>query len=140
MQEVTVRIEVRLGNTEDPQKVFDAVSNIAKCGEPTLLEHEYGRFLVFQGCGREFLSPLRGLLFKHRILGAARRVLKRSLRGNVFHFCLNKQAAYSAQVSFCEEEGESPLGPLVVEVTTYDTVSFLDWLTPKTGKDRSTAR
>jgi len=134
-----VRIKVRLSNTEDPKKVSDAVLNIAECGEPTLLEHECGRLLVFQGYGKEFLSPLRRLLFKYRILSAARRVLRRSLRGNVFHFCLNKQAAYSAQVSFCEKEGESPLGPLVIEVTTQDAGSFLDWLTSKTGKDGSIA-
>ncbi len=139
MPEVEVRIEVRVSNTEDPQKVTEAVSSIAECREPVFLEREYGRLMVFQGSGKEFLSPLRRHLFEQRILGAARRVLRRSLDRNVFRFHLNKQAAYSAQISFCQKEGESPLGPLTVEVTTQDTRSFLDWLTPRTRKDGSVA-
>lgn len=132
MQEVEVKVTVRLNRTEDPEKVIQAVSNIAGCGEPSFLEDEWGQTLVFHGSGRESLSPLRRLLFEQRILGAARRVLKRSLKGNMFHFYLNKQAAYSNQASFCEEAGESALGPLSIEVMTREPEALLNWLSPST--------
>ena len=140
MREIRVRIETRLNNTEDLRKVVQAVSSIASCGTPELIENEYGRVMVFEGFGKEFLSPLRRLLFEHRILSAARKVLKNSRGGGIIRFCLNKQAAYSGQVSFCEEDGESPLGPLVIEVTTQDADAFLDWLTPSTGDNSSIVR
>jgi len=133
VQELEARIEVRLSNTEDPQKVARAVSNIVKCGEPLLLEHKYGKLMVFKGVGKESLSPLRRLLFEQRILSAARKVLRKNLRGRIFRFYLNKQAAYSGQVSFCEEEGESPLGPVMIELATQDPEALLDWLVPRVG-------
>ena len=137
MQEVETKIEVRLNNTEDPQKVVQAVSNIACCEEPTFLEQEYGKLMFFHGSGKESLSPLKRLLFERKILSAARKMIRSGQSGNVFRFCLNKQAAYSAQVSFCEEVGESPLGPLVVEVTAIDPEAFLDWLAPRAMGDET---
>ncbi len=131
MDELETKIEVRLNNTEDPRKVAQAVSNIANCEESSFLEHEYGKLLVFRGSGEESLSPLKRLLFERKIISAARKVIRSGQRRNVFRFCLNKQAAYSGQVSFCEGVGESPLGPLVVEVTTRDPEAFLDWLAPR---------
>jgi predicted RNA binding protein with dsRBD fold (UPF0201 family) len=129
VQEAEVKIQVKLNNTEDPQKVIHAVSNVVKCESPVILESVSGKFMIFQGAGKEFLSPLRRLLHEQRILSAARRVVKGGLRDSTFHFCLNKQAAYANQVSFCEEEGETPLGPIVFEIKTRDPGAFLDWLT-----------
>lgn len=131
MQEAETKIEVRLNNTEDPQKVICAVSNVVKCEIPVILESVSGKIMIFQGAGEEFLSPLRRLLHEQRILSAARRVMRDGLRDNTFHFCLNKQAAYANQVSFCEEEGESPLGPIVFEIKARYPEAFLDWLTPR---------
>ena len=129
MQEAEVEIKVKLNNTEDPQRVIHAVSNVVECESPVILESVFGKFMIFQGTGKEFLSPLRRLLHEQRILNAARRVLKEGLRDGIFHFCLNKQAAFANQVSFSEEEGESPLGPIVFEIKTRDPEAFLDWLT-----------
>lgn len=129
MQEAEVKIRVKLNNTEDPQKVIDAVSNVVKCESPVVLESASGKFVIFQGTGKELLSPLRRLLHEQRILSAARRAVEKGLRDGIFHFCLNKQAALANQVSFCEEEGESPLGPIILEIKTRDPEVFLDWLT-----------
>ena len=138
MQEVEIKIEVKLNNTEDPQKVAQAVSNIACCEAPTILEQEYERLMIFHGSGKESLSPLKRLLSERKILSVARKVMRSGQSGNVFRLCLNKQAAYSAQVSFCEEVGESPLGPLIVEVTARDPEVFLDWLAPRPLGDTTT--
>jgi predicted RNA binding protein with dsRBD fold (UPF0201 family) len=131
VQEVEAKIKVRLNSTEDPQKVIYAVKNIANCESPVISECESGKFLTFQGTSDDFFSPLRRLLVERRILSVARRVLKEGLRDKIFRFYLNKQAAYANQVSFCEEEGESPLGPIVLTIKTRDPDSFLDWLTSR---------
>ncbi|UCD72974.1 MAG: hypothetical protein JSW01_05915 [Candidatus Bathyarchaeota archaeon] len=131
MQEAEVKIKVKLNNTEDPQRVIHAVSNVVKCEGPVILESVSGKFMIFQGTGKEFLSPLRRLLHEQRILSAARRVVKKGLRDGIFHFCLNKQAAFANQVSFSEEKEESPLGSIVFEIKTRDPEAFLDWLTQR---------
>lgn len=42
---------------------------------------------------------------------------------------LNKQVAFAGHVSFCEPVGESPLGPIRVEIESEDLIGMIDWLT-----------
>ena len=47
----------------------------------------------------------------------------------VFH--LNKQVAYAGHVSLCDPEGESPLGPITVEIEDENVHELINWLTEK---------
>lgn len=126
---VRVRVEVR--PTEDAEKVRGALLNLFN----VRLEEEasgYLRVLVGEG-GAEVLVKFRRLLREQRILDAARQYLLRGIREGGFSFYLNKQAAYSGKVSFCSfEYGESPLGPITVEVETEDPQRTILWLAPRT--------
>jgi predicted RNA binding protein with dsRBD fold (UPF0201 family) len=48
--------------------------------------------------------------------------------GNSTWFYLNKQAAFVGIVSICEEESESPLGPIKVTLRSSDLESVINWL------------
>jgi predicted RNA binding protein with dsRBD fold (UPF0201 family) len=118
--------------TEDPLKVKTAITNLfsslsfhvtQKQGIQQLtatITHESGL--------RKFYIRLR----EERILNAARRWLRHNIHGTTISFCLHKQAAYSNRISFCAPKGESPLGPICIEIHTDNPQEFINWLTPRT--------
>ena len=133
MSEVTVTIEAEVNPTEDPEKVKAAIENHFTPSSAELLAKDRGGLLIAKANGKEGLVKFLILLKQERILTAARRVLSKGTSGGDITFCLNKQAAYMRRISFCEPLGESPLGPIKVEIKTDDPKALIDWLTPRTG-------
>ena len=127
--QVVIRVEVR--PTEDKEKVAKAVLNLF---DVELREETFGETLLLVGEGdSRSLNKFRKLLFEQRILDAARHIMQKGLAGNVFTFYLHKQAAYAGKVSFCTFAfGESPLGPITVEVRSDDPQTAILWLAPRT--------
>lgn len=126
-----VRVRVEVKPTEDKEKVARAVMNLL---DVSLVEERVGENLFLVGEGDErVLTKLRRLLFEQRILDAARASILKGLTSNGFTFYLNKQAAYVGKVSFCTYQfEESPLGPIIVEVSCEDPETAVLWLTPRT--------
>lgn len=82
-----------------------------------------------EGSGQVSLERFRQILSRDGIRAAARAVLFRQMEmGRIVTF-LNKQVAFAGHVSFCEPVGESPLGPIRVEIESEDLISIIDWLT-----------
>ncbi len=54
--------------------------------------------------------------------------MRRAMDGNRIAFFLNKQVAFAGHVSFCEPEGESPLGPIRVVIEADDPAGIIDWI------------
>jgi len=128
--EFTVTVEVN--PTEDPDKVKVAVYKVM--GELKLeAVEDDGKRLVGKAEGIEALSSFHDLLGKERIRDAARKVLFKGIRGNTITFYLNKQVAYVGHVSFSQPVGESPLGPIQVEIRCEDPQELINWLAPKTA-------
>jgi len=126
-----VRVKVEVRPTEDVEKVARAVLSLF---DVELREEFEGgsRYLVGVGDERS-LYKFRRALFEQRILDAARNFMLKGLSERTFTFYLHKQAAYMGRVSFCSYQfGESPLGPIVVEVTCEDPMAAILWLAPKT--------
>lgn len=130
--DVKVSVEVEVNPTEDPDKVKIAVQKVLGNLRLEKVDSEDGARLVGRAEGLESLSAFFELLRKERILDAARRVLFSSLHGNKVSFYLNKQVAYAGHISFSQSEGESPLGPICIEVQCSRPKELIDWLTPKT--------
>lgn len=129
---VEIKVEVEVNPTEDENKVRVAVQRIF--GDIDLQSVEKGEYrrLVGKAEGIESLARFYELLRRERILDAARTVLLRGLLGNKITFYLNKQVAYVGHISFSQPYGESPLGPISVEIQCDDPQSLIDWLTPRT--------
>ncbi len=81
----------------------------------------------------EGLTKLYNLLRRERIRDAARGVLFKGLSQNSITFYLNKQVAYAGHISFCQPSGESPLGPIKVQITCDKPKELIEWLAPKTA-------
>ncbi len=126
--------------TEDEEKVRKAVGNLFDLEMFEEHEEEMGdlkrlEFVCEGPQARLSLGRVYELLREQGILDAARRVLREGItaEGSIL-FHLNKQAAFAGSVSFAEG-GESPLGPIVVEVfpeRSEDVEKVIDWLAPET--------
>jgi predicted RNA binding protein with dsRBD fold (UPF0201 family) len=131
--DIEVAVEAGVNPTEDPDKVLVAVQKVLGNIHFEKVNEEKRNRLVGSAKGLESLSTFYDLLRRERILDAARRVLFHGLRGNTITFYLNKQVAYAGHISFSQFEGESPLGPIRVEVQCAHPREFINWLTPKTA-------
>ena len=130
--EVTVQAEVN--PTEDPDKVQVAVQRVLGPFPLEKIEIIDKSYLRGTAEGLEHLSAFQELLKKERIRDAARRVLLRGQVEGTVTFYLNKQVAYAGHASFCQPQGESPLGPIRVEVRCGDPRKLVNWLAPRTAK------
>ena len=133
MEEIIVRIEAEVNPTEDETKVKRAVENMFSNLEFEVKPLKRGSLLTAKAKGLEVLTKLYNLLRRERIRDAARTVLFRGISGRSIIFYLNKQVAFAGHVSFSRPVGESPLGPIKVEIECANPNEIIDWLAPRTA-------
>ena len=131
MDDVTVHVETEVNPTEAEEKVKAALANVFGTLPIVTKPSNIGSLLVAEAKGREALENFRNLLRRDRIRNAARRVLFAGLRGKTIRFFLNKQVAFVGHVSFSQETGESPLGPIKVIIESENPRELIDWLTQR---------
>ncbi len=132
---VTVDAEVK--STEDEGKVMASILNVFPTVSFETLELVSRKHVIGRVLGLEGLEQFRSFLSRERILAAARRVMIGSIENGRIVFCINKQVAFAKRVSFCEAEGESPLGPIKVTVDAENIDQLIDWLAPKVKSSQS---
>lgn len=128
---VSVSVEVEINPTEDADKVRVAVQKTLGELQIEVIEEDGSKRLVGRAEGQEALSKFQELLRKERIRNAARRVFYDGLRDNTITFYLNKQVGYVGHISFSQSVGESPLGPICVEIQCENPLDLIEWLAPK---------
>jgi len=131
MDKIILHIEATVNPTESEQKVRQAVENIFG---PLLVKVKpaNGEDTLTAECeGLEPLTKLHELLRRERIRDAAKKVLFEGLDTNSISFCLNKQVASVGHISFCKENAESPLGPIMVKVECENPRELIRWLTSR---------
>jgi predicted RNA binding protein with dsRBD fold (UPF0201 family) len=133
MEEVEAQIEVEVNPTEDEAKVKRAVENVLGSLQFEQKSLQRGSLLIVKTRGMDVLTKLCNLLRRDRIRDAARSVMYKGMSGRSVVFYLNKQVAYAGHVSFSQPSGESPLGPIRVEIKCDDPRRIIDWLAPRTS-------
>jgi len=133
MEEISVQIEAEVNPTEDEVKVKRAVENIFSDLEFDVKPLKRGSLLLAKAKGLDGLTKLYNLLRRERIRDAARSVLFRGVSSRSIVFYLNKQVAFAGHVSFSQPIGESPLGPIKVEIECANPNEIIDWLAPRTA-------
>ena len=119
-----IRAECNVYPSEDSDKVIKAVKNILNNCTATLTDSK----ILAVSKNPESLSKLYEHARSRAILGVFRRVLEDNAIANSTWFYLNKQAAYAGIVSICEEESESPLGPIKITITSNQLQLIINWL------------
>lgn len=131
MEEMSLHVEAEIKPTESQEKVEEAVKNIFGDMDMQIKPLGKTRLLVGEGKGKESLTGLCDLLRREHIRSAARKVLMEGMDNKTIRFCLNKQVAYVAHISFSKETAESPLGPIRVEIECTNPREIVDWLAPR---------
>lgn len=126
---LSVRATTPLRPSEDPKKVERAMRTLFPGVE---LTQEKDRFVI----ETDSLKSIRDLIWKNKILDAARRILLGSLSqdGTKSRFDLSKQAAYAGTLSFAV--GHAPLGDVTVEVEGEHLESLFKEIAPPTLNGR----
>jgi len=133
VDEVSVYVECDINPTENEDKVKRAVENMFGNLEWEVKPQRQGSLLIARGRSPDALTKLCNLLRRERIRDAARGALYEGLSGKSIIFYLNKQVAYVGHVSFSKPMGESPLGPIRVEIHCDNPRELIDWLAPRTA-------
>ena len=126
-------VEAEIRPTEDPEKIIHAFNNILPQSPPDIRTVVNTTVVQAESDSVAPLIRLHRLLRRERILDAARRSLFAGISENNLKFSLNKQAAFSGRVSFCESEAQSPLGAMRFAVQCSDPSKLVEWLAPKTA-------
>lgn len=132
MDGVKVLVEAEINPTETEGKVKTAIANLFGSIPSVVVASDAGGVISAETAGPNALAGFRDLLRRERVRAAARKVLFRGLRENTLVFYLNKQAAFANHVSFSQEVGESPLGPIKVTIKCLNPSELVDWLAPRT--------
>lgn len=132
MDTLTVFIQTEIKPTENHEKVEAAISNLFGNVKIKIDTGYNSEILKVEMKGKESLFRFRDLLRLDQIRSAAKKVLFRGITEKNIVFFLNKQVAFANHISFSEEESESPLGPIRVQIICDDPQSLIIWLTPKT--------
>ena len=131
MEDVKVLVKAEINPTETEEKVKTAVANMFGNLSIQVKPSKVGGVLTAEAKNREALENLRNTLRRDRVRAAARKVLYAGFREKTIRFCLNKQVAFVGHVSFSQETGECPLGPIKVTIESENPRELIDWLAPK---------
>jgi uncharacterized protein len=126
---LTVTAKANVEPTEDEKKVERALLKLFPSGPvERRIEEGFTVGLVIHGTSLEFLSSLRNLIRQERIRTTARAIFLRSAESRILRIYLNKQAAFMGRVSFCAPVGESPHGPISIDVESDEMQAVIDYL------------
>jgi predicted RNA binding protein with dsRBD fold (UPF0201 family) len=131
MEKVIVLVEAEINPTETVEKVTAAVTNMFGNTTFEMKPSHVGNVLFAEAKTRSSLENFRNALRRDRVRAAARKILNSKIRGNTISFCLNKQVAFVGHVSFSQETGECPLGPIKITIETENLRELIDWLAPR---------
>ncbi len=121
---LSITAECRVFLSEDSGKVINAVKNILVDCEPTIIDNK----VLAESKKVKSLAKIYEHVRSRAILGVFRRILEYNTFLSSTWFNLNKQAAYAGIVSICEEESESPLGPIRITITSNQLPLIINWL------------
>ena len=134
--ELSCNIEVfcTINPSEDLRKIETAILNIF----PDIEINKNKMQITGVSKKIESLSRIFEIIHNRRITDAYRRTLNQNLSGNSTWFYLNRQAAYVDVIALCNEEDESPLGPIEIILDSKQIEQVIDWLTSFTDNPRLT--
>ena len=105
-------------------KVRTAVSNIVT----DMDEKITGNSFIANSDNYESLTKIYETMRTRRTKSAYRRHLMRNMTEDSTWFYLNKQAAFANVIALCDEEDQSPLGPIKVVLHSKNIEDVIDWL------------
>ena len=119
-----ISIYCTINESEDTNKVRTAVSNILTDIDEKITDNS----LVANSNNYESLTKIYETMRTKKTKTAYRRHLMRNMTEDSTWFYLNKQAAFANVIALCDEEDQSPLGPIEVVLHSKKIEDVIDWL------------
>ena len=113
-----------INESEDVNKVKTAISNILTDMDETTDDSSF----VANSSNYESLTKIYEAMRTRKTKTAYRRHLVRNMTEDSTWFYLNKQAAFANAVVLCDDESESPLGPIKIVLHSKNIEDVIDWL------------
>ena len=117
-------VHCTINESEDVNKVKTAVSNILTDMDETINDSSF----VANSNNYESLTKIYETMRTKKTKTAYRRHLMRNMTEDSTWFYLNKQAAFANVIALCDEEDQSPLGPIEVVLHSKNIEDVIDWL------------
>lgn len=125
---VEINLRAEVSASEDPEKVLRAARNVL--GDCAYEVEQRPNSITLRSTGLRCLQKVQDQLRDRHVRNAARRQILKGVEGSKMRVLLNRQAAYVDVIATVSAGEESPLGPLVLELTCDEPMKLLDWLTP----------
>lgn len=123
--ECIIDIHCIINPSEDPQKVEASILNI--------LEHVDIKINISSLCATTTKLTSLSKIYRHIQSHKTQKTYRITLLQNLYDystwFYLNKQAAFVKHISLCNDEYESPLGPIKIKITSKQIDKIILWLT-----------
>ena len=119
-----ISVYCNINESEDVNKVKTAVSNILTDMDETINDSSF----VANSNNYESLTKIYETMRTRKIKSAYRRHLMRNMTEDSTWFYLNKQAAFADVIALCDEEDQSPLGPIEVVLHSKNIEDVIYWL------------
>ena len=119
-----ISVYCNINESEDVNKVRTAVSNILTDMDAKITDNS----LAANSSNYESLTKIYETMRSRRTKSAYRRHLMRNMEQDTPWFYLNKQAAFANVIALCDEEDQSPLGPIEVVLHSKNIEDVIDWL------------
>jgi len=110
--------------SEDVNKVRTSLSNILTDMDEKLT----GDSLIANSSNYESLTKIYETMRSRKTKSAYRSHLMRNMTEDSTWFYLNRQTAFANVVALCDEEDQSPLGPIKVVLHSKNIEDVIDWL------------
>ncbi|MGB9622977.1 MAG: RNA-binding domain-containing protein [Candidatus Bathyarchaeia archaeon] len=123
---VSVQISAKVHASESSSKVSKAIENVSGGVKPIKVEED--GFIIFSYDSEAALHNLFRKIRERRVIAVARRLLLKGVVGGTTTIMINKQVAFSGGIVLCEEEDESPLGPIYMKIESSNISKVIDWL------------
>ncbi|MCX8189246.1 MAG: hypothetical protein N3F64_06000 [Nitrososphaeria archaeon] len=124
---VKVRVYARVEPFEDPKKVELAIKNVVGHVEPKSTKVEED-FILYEFDNESSLYFIYSKIRDRQVVSTVKRLLLLNKIDSSTKLMLNRQVAYIGNIVVCEEEGESPLGPIFVEIESPQIDDVIEWL------------
>ena len=123
-----ISVYCTINESEDVNKVRTAVSNILTGMDEKLTDNSFAA----NSDNYESLTKIYETMRTRKIKSAYRRHLMRNMTEDSTWFYLNKQAAFANVIALCDEEDQSPLGPIEVVLHSKNIEDVIDWFVSDT--------
>ena len=119
-----ISVYCTINESEDVNKVRTSISNILTDMDEKITDNS----LAANSNNYESLTKIYETMRTRKTKTAYRRHLMRNMTEDSTWFYLNKQAAFANVIALCDEEDQSPLGPIEVVLHSKNIEDVIDWL------------